>query len=39
MDRNRLSEDDQEAPRDGGDGMAPAERQVIVICEIGRAHV
>ena len=33
MDRNRLSEDDQEAPRDGGDGMAPAERQVIVICE------
>ena len=33
MDRNRLTEDDQEAPRDGGDGMAPAERQVIVICE------
>ena len=35
MDRNRLTEDDQEAQRDsdGGDGMAPAERQVIVICE------
>jgi HAMP domain-containing protein/DNA-directed RNA polymerase subunit RPC12/RpoP len=33
MDRNRLNEDDQETPRDGGDGMAPAERQVIVICE------
>ena len=33
MDRNRLTEDDQAAPRDGGDGMAPAERQVIVICE------
>jgi len=33
MDRNRLTEDDQEAPRDGGAGMAPAERQVIVICE------
>jgi HAMP domain-containing protein/DNA-directed RNA polymerase subunit RPC12/RpoP len=33
MDRNRLSEDDQEAPRDPGAGMAPAERQVIVICE------
>jgi len=33
MDRNRLTEDDQEAPRGGGDGMAPAERQVIVICE------
>jgi HAMP domain-containing protein/DNA-directed RNA polymerase subunit RPC12/RpoP len=33
MDRNRLTEDDQEAPRDGGAGLAPAERQVIVICE------
>ena len=33
MDRNRLTEDDQEAPRDGGGGMAPAERQMIVICE------
>ena len=33
MDRNRLSEDDQEAPRAGGAGTAPAERQVIVICE------
>jgi HAMP domain-containing protein/DNA-directed RNA polymerase subunit RPC12/RpoP len=33
MDRNRLTEDDQEAQRDGGAGIAPAERQVIVICE------
>src|SRR5512137_2836426 len=33
MDRNRLNEDDQETPRDGGAGVAPAERQVIVICE------
>jgi HAMP domain-containing protein/DNA-directed RNA polymerase subunit RPC12/RpoP len=33
MDRNRLTEDDQEAQRDGSTGMAPAERQVIVICE------
>ena len=33
MDRNRLTEDHQEAPRAGGAGMAPAERQVIVICE------
>jgi HAMP domain-containing protein/DNA-directed RNA polymerase subunit RPC12/RpoP len=33
MDRNRLSEDDPEAPRAGGAETAPAERQVIVICE------
>jgi HAMP domain-containing protein/DNA-directed RNA polymerase subunit RPC12/RpoP len=33
MDRNRLTEDDQEVPRDGSTGLAPAERQVIVICE------
>ncbi|HSO63033.1 MAG TPA: HAMP domain-containing protein [Desulfobacterales bacterium] len=35
MDRNRLTEADREAPRDGdgGDGMGGAERQVIVICE------
>jgi HAMP domain-containing protein/DNA-directed RNA polymerase subunit RPC12/RpoP len=33
MDSNRLTEDDQEASRDGGDGMGRAERQVIVICE------
>ena len=33
MDRNRLTEDDHEAPRDGSTGLAPAERQVIVICE------
>jgi HAMP domain-containing protein/DNA-directed RNA polymerase subunit RPC12/RpoP len=33
MDRNRMTEDDQAAPRNGGAGMAPAERQVIVICE------
>jgi DNA-directed RNA polymerase subunit RPC12/RpoP len=33
MERNRLTEDDQEAPCDGGAGTAPAERQVIVICE------
>ncbi|MBI5582172.1 MAG: HAMP domain-containing protein [Deltaproteobacteria bacterium] len=28
-----MTEDDQEAPHDGGAGTAPAERQVIVICE------
>ena len=33
MDSNRLTEDDQEVLRDGSTGMAPAERQVIVICE------
>jgi HAMP domain-containing protein/DNA-directed RNA polymerase subunit RPC12/RpoP len=33
MDRNRLTEDDHEASRDGHSVMAPAERQVIVICE------
>lgn len=33
MDRNRLTEDDPEAQRDGGAVTAPAERQVIVICE------
>ena len=33
MDRNRLTEEDPEASRDGGDGMGRAERQVIVICE------
>jgi HAMP domain-containing protein/DNA-directed RNA polymerase subunit RPC12/RpoP len=33
MDRKRWTEEDQEASRDGGDGMGRAERQVIVICE------
>jgi HAMP domain-containing protein/DNA-directed RNA polymerase subunit RPC12/RpoP len=33
MDRNRLTEDDPAAQRDGSTAMAPAERQVIVICE------
>jgi HAMP domain-containing protein/DNA-directed RNA polymerase subunit RPC12/RpoP len=33
MDRNRLTEEDQEASRDGGNGTGREERQVIVICE------
>jgi HAMP domain-containing protein/predicted RNA-binding Zn-ribbon protein involved in translation (DUF1610 family) len=33
MDRKRLTEDAPQAQRDSGAGMAPAERQVIIICE------
>jgi predicted Zn finger-like uncharacterized protein len=33
MDSNRMIEGDQKAQRDGGAGLAPAGRQVIVICE------
>ena len=33
MDRKRLTEDDPQAQRDSGAGMALAERQVIIICE------
>jgi HAMP domain-containing protein len=33
MDRKRLTEDDRQAQRDGGAGMAPAERQMIILCE------
>ena len=33
MDRKRLTGDDPQAQRDSGAGMAPVERQVIIICE------